>query len=367
MFCRFIPLLAIVLFATPARADLGDYVRKAETAYSWKLKDKKEGAQGTTYELHLISQEWQKIKWEHALVIYQPKDVKPRDVMFLWVTGGKPNFVNNLLAFEMANKMQAPVAFLYDIPNQPLFDGKKEDTLIAETFVQYLRTKDESWPLLFPMVKSVVKAMDAVQAFAKEEWKYDVKKFIVSGASKRGWTSWLSAATGDPRIKAIAPLVIDTLNMLKQMPHQVACFGKFSDMIGDYVRRDLVPIPDTPDAKKLWAWIDPWIYREKMTQPKMIINGTNDPYWTQDALNLYWDDLKGDKWILYVPNAGHGLDQQLDDGKKDRTRVLSTLAAFSRHQMAGTAMPKLSWKHEGDEMCTLNVACDPAPREPACG
>src|SRR5262249_13704366 len=150
------------------------------------------------------------ITWQHAVVIYQPKSIKPRDVMFLWVTGGKPSLANAAFALEMATKMQAPVAFLYDIPNQPLFDGKDEDALIAETFVQYLKTKDDSWPLLFPMVKSVIKAMDAVQAFAKDEWKFEVKKFIVSGASKRGWTTWLTGASGDSRVKAIAPLVIDT-------------------------------------------------------------------------------------------------------------------------------------------------------------
>jgi PhoPQ-activated pathogenicity-related protein len=71
-------------------------------------------------------------------------------------------------------------------------------------------------------------------------------------------------------VKAIAPLVIDTLNMPAQMKGQVAAFGKPSEMIKDYTERKLVPIPDTPEAQKLWRMIDPYVYRDKLTLPKLI-------------------------------------------------------------------------------------------------
>ncbi len=354
--------LFVIFFATHSylQAGLKEYVQKEDKTFSWKLKDKKEVFQGTMYEIDLVSQTWHDIKWEHSLVIYHPKDTKPTETIFLWNTGGKPSIVNNLLAFEIAGRIKGPIAFLYDIPNQPLFDGKKEDKLIAETFVRFLETKDESWPLLFPMVKSVVKAMDAVQAFGKQEWKFDVKSFVVAGASKRGWTTWLTAASGDARVKAIAPLVFDTLNMRMQLPHQLKSYGSYSRMIHDYTERKLVPLPDTAEAKKLWGMVDPWVYRETLKMPKMIINGTNDPYWTLDALNLYWDDLKGNKWILYVPNAGHGLEQQYEGGKKDRLRVLSTLSAFAAHEITNTPMPRLQWKYQTtDGKIQLEVSCKP--------
>jgi PhoPQ-activated pathogenicity-related protein len=260
------------------------------------------------------------------------------------------------------------VAFLFGVPKQPLFDGKTEDALIAETFVRYLETKDPTWPLLFPMVKSIIRGMDALQAFAKSEWNFNLTSFIISGASKRGWTTWLTAATGDKRVKAIAPLVFDTLNIGVQMKNQIIAFDKPSDMIKDYVVRKLVPIPQTEAAQRLWVIIDPWSYRDKITVPKLIVNGTNDPYWPLDALNTYWDGLKGDKWLLYVPNAGHELCERDRDGKLQTlpVRAINTIAAFSRAQIFDKPMPKLNCKTTsapGTDFVDFSVSCSVKPLE----
>jgi PhoPQ-activated pathogenicity-related protein len=97
--------------------------------------------------------------------------------------------------------------------------------------------------------------------------------------------------------------------------------------------------------------------------PKLIINGNNDPYWSTDALNLYWDDLKGDKWLLYVPNAGHNLQQKFDDRPPDLTRAINGLAAFARHQILGKPLPRLQWKHADDNgKYQLTVESTPPPR-----
>lgn len=373
---RTVPGLAIIvgLFATDrlhAQAapdaippDLVNYVAKPDASYKWTLKDKNEVDGNTVYTIDQVSQTWQGIDWDHGLIVVVPKDAKPAKTMLLWNQGGKPSPGSNLMAVELAKRIKAPVAFLFGIPKQPLFGGKSEDALIAETFVKFLETKDSSWPLLFPMAKSLIRTMDTLQAFGKKEWNFEIANFVVTGASKRGWTSWLTAATGDKRVKAIAPMVIDTLNFQKQMPNQLKSFnGKYSEMIHDYEERNLLPLPDTAEARKLWAMVDPWVYRDRLTLPKMLIHGTNDPYWAQDATNVYWDDLKGEKFICYVPNAGHGLRPEetpnhllglpraeIEKRRKEikmeafPTKAINALAAFVKSVSEDKPMPLFEWK-----------------------
>jgi PhoPQ-activated pathogenicity-related protein len=355
---------AVSLIATASSADLQKYVNKPETAFEWQLKNKIDSEQSgdRIYDLQFVSQVWQGKNWQHQLQIYRPVDVAPGSMTFLWVTGGAATPESVFFGMELARKIKAPVAFVYHIPNQPLLEGNlREDDLIAETFVRYLKSEDESWPLLFPMVKSVVKAMDVLQAFGKKEWSAPVNKFIVGGASKRGWTTWLTAAV-DKRIGAIAPVVIDALNMREQMPRQLQAFGAYSSRLAAYSSRGLLPIPETPAGQRLLNMVDPWAYRDRLTMPKLIINGTNDFYWATDALNLYWGGIPNDKWLLYFPNAGHNLRRQDRPQPDQLNDLITSLAAFSRHQISSSPMPSLRWRHESvNGKLRLTVDVTPAP------
>jgi PhoPQ-activated pathogenicity-related protein len=360
--CLGIACAGLLTGSARAWAGLPEYVRQPDPAYTWQLKSKISTPRGLIYDLHLVSQVWHGIKWEHQLQVYQPSGTMPKATMLIYNTGGQANPSTIAIGMDLARKTGTPCAILYHIPNQPLLGNKKEDTLIAETFVRYLETRDDTWPLLFPMVKSVVRALDTLQAFSQQTWPQKVEHFVLAGASKRGWTTWLTAAV-EPRLKAIAPMVIDTLNMTKQMDHQLEAFGKYSEQIDDYTHRGLVPLPDTPEAKQLWRMVDPYFYRDQLSLPKLLIMGNNDPYWTADALNLYWDGLKGERWICYVPNAGHNLRQRHANGKEDTTQAISALGAFARHQILGVPLPKLDWKHDDqDGKLRLTVTAVSTPR-----
>jgi PhoPQ-activated pathogenicity-related protein len=230
-----------------------------------------------------------------------------------------------------------------------------EDQIISFTFARYYQTGDSEWPLLLPMVKSAVRAMDVVQEYTSKEWNLGIESFTVTGASKRGWTTWLTSAV-DPRVTALAPMVIDMLNMTPQMKHQLESFGDYSEQIQDYTSKGLQNFLDTDKGKALAGIVDPFSYRQILTQPKLIILATNDRYWPLDALNLYWDGLSGEKYILYVPNNGHGI--------KDVARVAGGLNALHHHVANGMKLPKLEWKFaEANGKLNLRITSDIAPEK----
>jgi PhoPQ-activated pathogenicity-related protein len=132
-----VSLAALTGFAASAHAALDDFVKTPDPAYSWKLKQKTSAGGGTIYDIELVSQVWHGITWKHQLQVFLPNAVKPSATLFLWNQGGQADVRSMGMMMTLAKKMQAPVAFLYGIPNQPLFGGKSEDALIAETFVRY--------------------------------------------------------------------------------------------------------------------------------------------------------------------------------------------------------------------------------------
>jgi PhoPQ-activated pathogenicity-related protein len=334
-------ILSALLFtlSSAAYADLKDYVHKGDKVYTWYKQSEVKNSLGAIYDLHLVSQKWQGITWEHRLQVFTPKKNEFPGACVLLVTGGGGSDSEKVLGQTVANSTGVPVAVLYHIPNQPLFGGKSEDELIAYTFDQYLETGDESWPLLFPMVKSAVRAMDALQAWAVSESMPPLKRFIVTGASKRGWTTWLTAATGDSRVKGIMPMVYDNLNLPAQMPHQLQTWGKYSEQIEDYTKRGLQQKMGILRGKTLGTMVDPYTFRKTLSLPKLIVNGTNDRYWAGDALNLYWEDLPGQKSILYGVNSGHGLENSLP-------AILSAATAFIRSVAADKPLPAMHWRYD---------------------
>src|SRR5579871_6953496 len=159
--------------------ELGDYLATPDTSYEYQVV--KAGVAQT--ELRLTSQTWHGIPWKHTVLFQQPSKVEFPHTAILYITGDGPKRGDlvNLALVTQATGM--PVAMLFDIPNQPI-EGRREDDLIAHTFEEYIRKPDPTEPLLFPMVKSAIRAMDAIQDFTKSS-SNAIEKYVVVGASKR--------------------------------------------------------------------------------------------------------------------------------------------------------------------------------------
>jgi len=349
----FISLFAATIYAAPTETDheiptaLSDYVSRPDSSFSWKIRDTLSTPLGRVWDVELTSQTWQGIVWKHDLIVAEPTSLRIPLHMLLMVAGGSTKKrATSHDALLLASLAHARVAVLHQVPNQPLLDGRKEDDLITETWLKYLATGDVSWVLQLPMVKSVVRAMDALESLAKQEWNSPIAGFVVTGASKRGWTTWLTAVV-DKRPIAIAPMVIDMLNLQTQIRYQAETWGKYSEQIEDYGRKNLLKVEgETPRESYLRRLVDPYTYRQQLTLPKLLLHGTNDRYWVVDAAKLYWDGLVGPKYLHEVPNAGHGLE-------KNREAALSTLVAFFQHVALGTPWPDLKWAYgeQGDDLC----------------
>jgi PhoPQ-activated pathogenicity-related protein len=202
------------------------------------------------------------------------------------------------------------------------------------------------------MVKSAVRAMDTVQKHlgSLDSGAINVTEFVVSGGSKRGWTTWLTAAV-DKRVVAIAPAVIDVLNMDEQMKHHFSAYGFYSNAIADYVEMNVFERLDTPRGRELTKFIDPYEYRDRYANiPKCLINSTGDQFFLPDSAQFYFHDLPGEKHIRYVPNTDHGL------GSSD---AIESLLVFFKSVVVGASRPKFTWSVNDD--CSIEVKTTTKP------
>lgn len=345
---------------TPKNA-LAQYLNNGDKTFKWEVKDSYNLDDVTVYSVLLTSQKWREYTWTHQLSVIVPKENK-HDGALLFITGGSinkeglPNWSDKgdalVKSFSaIAKENSAIVAVLKQTPNQPLYNNLTEDALISYTLHNYNKDGDYSWPLLFPMVKSAKGAMDAVQEFSKQKLRHSINRFVVSGASKRGWTTWLTGAV-DKRVTAIAPMVIDMLNMPVSMNYQIKVWKDYSIQIEDYVKLGLVQDLGTGGSNDLTTMIDPYAYRKALTMPKMIVMGTNDPYWPIDNIKNYYDSIPGQNLLHYVPNVGHGLG----DGKE----AMTTLSSFFGLTMSRSSYPVCVWKSsQSDKGVKVNIKTTP--------
>ncbi|MCA9184639.1 MAG: PhoPQ-activated pathogenicity-related family protein [Pirellulaceae bacterium] len=351
----------------PEETAIDRYVKQPDPSYTWKVVSSKVEDGVHIVVIDMTSQTWltpdkvNRTKWQHWVTLAFPEKVKS-NVAMLMIGGGSngraaPNGPDQMV-IQVAKASGTVVAELRMTPNQPLIfhnDGRPrvEDDLIGYCWDQYLQTKDPNWLPRNAMVKGAVRAMDTITAvMASETGNHQtVDQFVVAGASKRGWTTWLTGAV-DKRVVGIVPIVIDVLNVNTSMRHHFAAYGFWAPAVGNYVQHRIMERMSDPALEDLYKLVDPFAYRDRLTMPKLVLNAAGDQFFLPDSSQFYWDGLPSPKAIRYVPNTDHGMDG---------SDAIETVSAFYLGIVNKRPLPQFDWKINEDG--TIRVAAKDKPRE----
>ncbi len=358
------------------------------------------------YSTMMTSQQWRSpgeiadgLLWTHPVTIIDPAQ-RVSNTALLFIDGGSRSSqppttqagVDEYLAL-IAILSGTPVVHIKNVPSQPIvfadevtpgdateqplvLRSRTEDAIIAYSYAKYLDSftagdPDPTWPVLFAMAKAAVKAMDTAQEVMGGIGR-PISDFVVTGASKRGWTTWLTGAS-DFRVKAVAPIVIDVLNIDEHLQHHRAVYGYWAPAIYDYAQEGVFDrlLPEggggvTPEADALLQLVDPYEYSRigRLNIPKFMTNGTMDQFFVPDASQWYFGGLENENYLNYIPNGDHGLvDSEGDLNPSSSTNPAGNLLAWYMALTQNEPQPPFTWSLEPDGTIRIDVSPTRRPYE----
>nr|XP_054762652.1 autocrine proliferation repressor protein A-like [Lytechinus pictus] len=376
----FVVALCCCAAATVVATPLDDYVNMADPHYKYEvLSEHKVHGEYIAYVLNMTSQKWLTYNdsdsaiWWHYLTITIPDNLTHPEYAAIYVTGGSNNGgppdplkdAETLFTSLMAVGSGCVSAILRQIPNQPIVfktdplqKKRSEDAIIAFTWRHFIEngTDEPYWLLRMPMTKAVVRAMDTLTDHVLKVRGEKVSKFVIAGASKRGWTTWTTGAV-DKRVVGIAPMVLDLLNMVKNLHHMYRSLGGWTFAFEDYYTENVTLYLDEPNTQKLADIVDPLAYKDRLTMPKLIITAGSDEFFLPDDSYYYFDLIPEPKFLRITPNGEHSLTLH-------HVELVTVMTAFMRTITEPTdwTQPKMTWKrYENSTHGIIELTSDPPP------
>jgi PhoPQ-activated pathogenicity-related protein len=363
------------------------FVNHQDRAYKYEIIDQQDDDNISIKTYILDSQIWP-IKpddeiptttWQHKLIVYTPKKVVSNKAL-LYIGGGyninkdgEQEFspIKDSLDFaNIALSSNAPVVAVEDVPNQYLHINsipKKEDQIIAFSYIKVMQNPQENAYLAghLPMVKAIVKAMDASQEIFRED-NLDISNFVLIGASKRGWATWL-AGLEDERVSAMIPVAIDILNVQKNINHICNsyinyCPAALKDYkeVGITERINSDPFVQLMKIEDPFSYIDLPNYKNQAAIPKYIINNSGDDFYSPDSSRLYFDQLKGDSnYIRYFPKSMHYYaGNPISDYLNNIKLLNDAVSNYFYFHINNIALPVVDWQKSAEKI-SVNSSLKP--------
>ncbi|HCN9181478.1 TPA: PhoPQ-regulated protein [Escherichia coli] len=295
----------------------------------YSLLEKKQRPGVMLQRFNLNSQTWSPQgvvspeRWQNGVDIYIPDSAREKNALVVINNGSNnngsgtpvaPTNFNEEELSRIAIATRTVVISVSNVPNQVLsYQGVTtplgEDNSVAYSWKLFIGDthKYQDASLHIPMAASVSQAFRLAK---KELTQQNINKFIVTGASKRGWAAWLTALS-DPDVGAVVPFAMDLLNTQKSLEHMYQSYGKnWPVAFYPYYNQGIDQQVGTDKFARLMRLEDPLTYLntdmgDRLKIDKYIINASGDDFYVPDNSHFYYGLLPGSKSLRVVPNSTH--------------------------------------------------------------
>lgn len=358
---------------------LDEYVSKPDPNFKWRDTGGRvkmlSGA--TAHILNVTSQQWLDDSravgpngaiWSHQLTVVVPtKHTKKKGIIY--ITGGcnenpgLPSATDEepLSVDLLAAETGAIGVVLNQIPNchivypsDPARKPREEDAMLAWAWKEYIDTQEPEWLPWFAMVKGAMAAMTAVQEYTSQSGLGEIDGWLVSGASKRGWTTWLTGAVNCPtcpKIDAIAPIVPIVPNLRQSLHHMYQSYGGWTFAFADYLEANgLTQYVDDSKFISSLDLIDPINYVDRLAKlPKFVLVSSDDEFMMMEWTRLWWDKLTGEKHLMIANNAEHSMATGIIE-------LLQSLGVYAKSVFENGTRPSFDWTMDLEKgSITVNI------------
>ena len=307
---------------------LDTYVKSVDptTGYKFLTDQTWSGTGYKTFVLNFTSQSWQGFDvrenpvWFHELLITVPTDATTGQISIsetgatlptlVYLEGGDydgltsgdyhaPRYSPGVLNSQKnAKSWGQAVAVLRQVPPSFAVNNLDEGALMSMGQKMFLETNNTKYLAEFPVTKSVSESFKVIDNFLVSQGvsrndNGNINKFALSGASKRGHFSYLSAAVEYEKVTHLFPVSFDYIRMNKWLHNQQRGLGGYSFAWGFLY--DVFAYIDTEINDLMLKYIDPWCYRSRYAEQSMTIShylGTSDVMMLMGDTELWFAELR---------------------------------------------------------------------------
>ena len=208
------------------------------------------------------------------------------------------------------------------------------------------------------MVKAAVRAMDAAEEImgAPQGW-------TVSGGSKRGWCSWLTAGV-DKRVEGVIPLVAPIGDLPTSLNLQYQSYGNWSFVLAPYERETpsmlsyinapLTAWPSTKVPFEFWG-LGAVAERLSTMQNVLMVQASGDEFFNPEFVYYTRQYVQASALLRLVPNVEHTLVGQ-------HGSIVNSMSSWWRQQVlpSGGPAPAFSYAVSKDTNGTARLTVDVA-------